>query len=153
MAFKTNYNQILLKVVLPSYTYTVGKYFSNQTTISIPFIKLIGNLCITVLPCLLGILLSHFFPKLKVFFLKIAKPFIFFAVISFLALALFTKFYTFKLFSWYHWIAGPLIPWSGYIIGGSVSWIARRPWNQCKTIAIETGIQNVGVVSFYIENN
>ena len=41
---------------------------------------------------------------------------------------------------------GPLIPWVGYFIGGFVAYITKQSWSHCKTIAIETGIQNVGVV-------
>ena len=159
---------------MPAYVYTLGTYYSKQTTIELPFIKLVLNLCITVLPCLIGMVLSHFFPKLKVIFIKIAKPFTFIVLLTFLCLALVTKFYTFVLLKWYHWIAGrkkqvlinlikwlaklifylkiigPLIPWIGYVIGGLVAWICKRPLSQCKTIAIETGIQNVGVAFLII---
>ena len=41
---------------------------------------------------------------------------------------------------------GPLIPRVGYFIGGFVAYITKQSWSHCKTIAIETGIQNVGVV-------
>ena len=75
----------------------------------------------------------------KVFFLKIAKPLTFFVILSFLMLVFYTKFYSLLLLRWYHWVGGPLIPWTGYIIGGFVAWVTRRPWTQCKTIAIETG--------------
>jgi hypothetical protein len=33
-----------------------------------------------------------------------------------------------------------------------VAWITRRPFNQIKTIAIETGIQNVGVAFLIVSN-
>ncbi len=47
---------------------------------------------------------------------------------------------------------GPLIPWVGYFIGGFVAYITKQSWSHCKTIAIETGIQNVGVVGINFFN-
>jgi hypothetical protein len=46
---------------------------------------------------------------------------------------------------------GPLIPWVGYFIGGFVAYITKQSWSHCKTIAIETGIQNVGVVRINLQ--
>lgn len=46
-----------------------------------------------------------------------------------------------------------MIPWFGYLIGGLTAWILRLPFNQVKTIAIETGIQNVGVAFLIIYTN
>ena len=38
-----------------------------------------------------------------------SKPFIFIVILTFLALVLTTKFYSFTLLKWYHWIAGKII--------------------------------------------
>ena len=48
---------------------------------------------------------------------------------------------------------GPLIPWIGYFIGGFFAFILRLPFKQIKTIAIETGIQNVGVAFLIVITN
>lgn len=33
--------------------------------------------------------------------------------------------------------------------GGTIARVSKQSWKHCKTIAIETGIQNVGVVRIY----
>ncbi len=40
-------------------------------------------------------------------------------------------------------LAGCMLPYIGYVVGGVVALICRQPWYRVKTIAIETGIQNV----------
>lgn len=58
----------------------------------------------------------------------------------------------FKIYMFFFYLA-PVIPWSGYLIGGIVAWLTKRPLNQVKTIAIETGIQNVGVAFLIVLTN
>ena len=100
--------------VMPAWIYTVGQVYMKRANLAIPFIGLLGNLFITIGPCLLGLLLGYFLPKLKEFFQRIAKPFTLITLLSFLALVLYTKWYAFGLFEWQYWLAGPLIPWTGY---------------------------------------
>jgi hypothetical protein len=64
---------LLYTVVLPAWTYTLGTILSNRANISLPFLSLIGNLFVTIGPCLLGLFLAYKYPKLKVFCFKIVK--------------------------------------------------------------------------------
>ena len=126
--------------MMPLWVYTLGSVFSREAHIQIPFIGLVANLFVTIGPCLMGLVLCYFFPKLKKFALRIAKPFTLVVLLSFLILLLTTKAYTFKLIRVRHWtsgnteyiystnrfhklivfsliILGPLIPYFGYILG------------------------------------
>ena len=47
----------------------------------------------------------------------------------------------------------PIIPWSGFLISSFIAWLAKLPKNQILTIAIETGIQNVGIAFLIIFSN
>jgi hypothetical protein len=80
--------------------------FSTRANISIPFIGLLGNLIVTIGPCLLGLFLASYFPKLKKFCLKIVKPFTFIVLFTFFALVFVSKFYILKLIKLKHWISG-----------------------------------------------
>ena len=62
------------------------------------------------------------------------------------------KFYTFQLLKWHHWWAC-MVPWTGYLIGGIVAFLARLPNSQIRTIMIETGIQNLGVAFLIVTTN
>lgn len=96
-------------VMMPAWVYTLGRILTREAQLSIPIYGLLGNLLITIGPCLLGLLLSYKFPALKKFAIKIAKPFTLFVMISFLILLLVAKFYTFRLVRLRHWYSGKLI--------------------------------------------
>ena len=89
---------------MPTYLYTIGRVFTNATNIEIPFFRLLMNLFTTIGPCLFGLCLVKFLPKIKPFFLKIAKPVTTFTILSFLVFILYAKFYAFLLVSWKQWL-------------------------------------------------
>lgn len=92
--------------MMPTWVYTLGSVFSKQAEIKIPLIGLLGNLLVTIVPCLCGLILCYFFPKLKKLALRIAKPFTLVVLLSFLGLLLTTKAYTFSLVRIRHWTSG-----------------------------------------------
>ncbi len=142
---------------MPAWIYTLGTVFSNRANLTIPLFGLFGNLLVTIVPCILGLVLGRYFPKLKAFCLKIAKPFTLIILITFFVLVFITKSYIYSLVQLKHWFSGktkflkyflfhhqnkiemfrslkgPLIPWTGYLLGGSVAWLLRLPFNQIKT--------------------
>jgi hypothetical protein len=85
--------------------------FSEKAFITIPFSKLFLNLLVTVGPCLIGILLSSIFPKLKQICVKIAKPFTLAILVSFLIMALVSKSYIFTLMRWHHLLGNAIFKW------------------------------------------
>merc|ERR1719245_478441 len=98
-------------------------------------------------------ILAHKFPILKEKISKIIKHLVIFLNITFFTFTVYAKFYIFKLMIWYQWLAGPLLPWSGFLFGGFMAWIAKLPNKQVYTISIETGLQNVGVAFLIIMLN
>ena len=94
------------KAMLPAWLYSVGSVFMRQANLTIPYNRLAANLFITIGPCLIGVTVSHFVPKAKAFFEKIAKPFTMVALLSFLTLVFITKWYIFLLFEWKYWLTG-----------------------------------------------
>lgn len=97
--------------MMPLWMFTLGQTLSDSTRVIIPFSRLVLNLLSTVVPCLIGLILTHFFPKLKAFFIKITKPFVIVLIASFLVITLITRYFIFELITWQQWTAGPLIPW------------------------------------------
>lgn len=113
--------------MMPLWMYTLGRRVSNKAEITIPIWKLVLNLLTTIIPCLIGLALSHRFPILKVFFMRVAKKLVVILIISFMLVTFAAKYYVFSLVTWEQWISGPLIPWSGFLLGGFLAWITRRP--------------------------
>lgn len=111
---------IQFKVVMPLYVYTVGRVFSVQANITIPVRGLLGNLFVTIGPCLIGLAISYKFPKIKNFCIKIAKPFTLTIICSFFIFLFLSKFYLIKLIRLANWLSGPPIPWIGYLLGGGI---------------------------------
>ncbi len=126
---------------------------SKKAEISIPLMRLILNLLLTICPCLLGVLLSRKFPNLRRFFMKYAKKIVLVLIVSFLLIIFIAKYYVLRLVTWQQWLTGPLIPWSGFALGGSFAWLAKRPVKQIYTISIETGLQNVGIAYMIVMLN
>jgi hypothetical protein len=112
---------------MPLWLYSLGRTLSNSAQIKIPFDKLVYNLLSVIIPCVIGLFLSRCFPNFKRLVLKLAKKFVIFLILSFIIITLIAKAYIFKLITWQQWVAGPLVPWCGFILGGFFAWIAKQP--------------------------
>ena len=113
--------------MMPLWMHTLGRRISYKAQITIPISKLVLNLLTTIVPCLIGLLLSQRFPILKEFFMRIAKKLVVILIISFLLVTLAAKYYIFNLVTFEQWITGPLIPWTGFLLGAFLAWITGRP--------------------------
>ncbi|CAF3806969.1 unnamed protein product [Rotaria magnacalcarata] len=61
-------------IMIPLYFYTIGKLYMDELSIHIPFLGLVRSLALVVIAYSIGIALSSFFPKLRVFVTSIMKP-------------------------------------------------------------------------------
>lgn len=113
---------------MPLWFYSLGRTLSRKAEINIPFMRLVLNLLLTIFPCLLGIALSRRFPRLKKFLMKYARKIVLFLIISFLVIILIAKYYVLSLVTWQQWLQGPLIPWTGFLLGAFVAWLFKRPF-------------------------
>eukprot|EP00062_Callorhinchus_milii_P015869 gi/632966569/ref/XP_007899491.1/ PREDICTED: ileal sodium/bile acid cotransporter-like isoform X1 [Callorhinchus milii] len=48
-------------------------------------------------------------------------------------------------------MTGIIFPCIGFALGFVLAWIARMPWQRCRTISLETGIQNANLCSIIIK--
>jgi solute carrier family 10 (sodium/bile acid cotransporter), member 3/5 len=153
-AIMTFISTVTAFIAMPAWIFTLGSTFTARANLQIPYLMLLANIFITVGPCIFGFLLSHFIPKVKqISHHRFVKRAIILIMITFFTFVLIVKSYTFRLMSWQNLLAGPLIPWAGYFVGGLVAYICRLPWTQIKTISIETGLQNVGVAFLIVITN
>jgi hypothetical protein len=90
--------------MMPLWLYTLGTVLTEQAKITIPFLHLLPNLLITIVPCLVGLGISQISPKIKQFSIKIAKVFTLCVSITLLGSMFFLKFYIFMLIKSRTWL-------------------------------------------------
>lgn len=132
--------------MLPFWLYTLGQEFIDETAnVSIPFVNILTTLIILIVPLFIGLFIKYKLPKVRKIFLKIVTPVTVVAIIILLTVGIYSNLYIFKLFKPRIVLAGCLLPYIGYLLGGIISLIFRQPWERVKTISIETGMQNTGI--------
>lgn len=140
--------------MLPLWLYTLGTTLIHaDQELSIPFEMVAVSLSILVVPLLFGLFLRQKFPRAADLVEKALKPVI--VVMSFILLVvgIYSNLYIFRLFKPKIILAGLLLPYVGYILGGVVALICRQPWTRVKTISIETGLQNTSIAYLLLINS
>lgn len=66
-------------------------------------------------------------------------------MIVFTVVGLYANLYVFWLFSWPILLCSCALPWSGYVVAYGCARLLRQSPTDCVTIAIEAGVQNLGV--------
>ena len=128
------------------WVYTLGRQFVDEEfQIFIPYATMLQTLAMITIPLFIGVLLKYKFPKAAIKFVKILKPITIIIMIVVVVTGVISNMYIFQLFRPEYLFAGALLPYCGYILGGITAAILRQPWVRVKTIALETGMQNVGV--------
>ncbi|XP_067652774.1 ileal sodium/bile acid cotransporter-like [Haliotis asinina] len=132
--------------MVPLWMFTLGKQFhDDKMQVNIPYLNILQTLASVILPLLVGIFIKYKFQKVAAMILKVIKPVTLVTVALLLGVGIYANLYIFRLFKPVTLLAGCMLPYVGYIIGGIIAFIFRQPWYRVKTIAIETGIQNVMV--------
>ena len=131
---------------MPFWIYTLGKTLMDETmNLTIPFAQLLKTIALATIPVLIGVFIKYKLAKVASVIVKLLKPVTAVFMIVFVVIAVISNWYLLKLFKPVYILSGSLLPYMGYIIGGIVPAVLRQPWKRVKTIAIEAGMQNVGV--------
>ncbi|XP_071092487.1 ileal sodium/bile acid cotransporter-like [Haliotis cracherodii] len=132
--------------MVPLWMFTLGKQFhDDKMQITIPYLSIVQTLATVILPLLVGIFIKYKCQKLAAIIMKVIKPVTLVTVALLLGFGIYANLYIFRLFKPPTLLAGCMLPYIGYVIGGLIALTCRQPWYRVKTIAIETGIQNVMV--------
>lgn len=132
--------------MIPLWIFGLGRFFhDDKMSLHIPYTNLMTTLALVILPLFVGFFIKYKLPKVTKVIIKVIKPVTLVTVICLLSLGIYTNMYIFRLFKPSAILAGCMLPYIGYVLGGTVSLICRLKWSRVKTVAIETGIQNVGV--------
>ncbi|CAD5210399.1 unnamed protein product [Bursaphelenchus okinawaensis] len=138
-------------IMTPLWMYTLGSVFFDEH-IYVPIEKFAQSLATVLIPTMLGTLLIQIRPDLVDRIKVLIKYFTWFLVIVLTAVGIYANYYIFAFITWRIVLASCLLPWTGYIIAFLFALLMHQNTQNAITIAIETGIQNVGIaftIMFY----
>ncbi|KJH49435.1 sodium bile acid symporter family protein [Dictyocaulus viviparus] len=133
-------------LMMPLWMSTLGKHFTN-VHVRIPFIRIVEGLFGLMIPSIMGMMLTYYRPQYIAYIRVWIKRISWAATIIISILAIYTYHYIFWLLTWPIIICGCSLPWLGYITAFVVALILNQSFKDSLTIAIETGIQNIGIAT------
>lgn len=138
---------LLLTGMIPLWMFTVGRMLIQRSGshVKVPFLNICITLISIVAPVGIGVLLQYKAPGCAQKFGKFLRPIMLLFLIFLMTFGVYVNLYVFKLYTWRLVLAGCLLPYTGFVIGAVVAVICRQPLDRIKTIAIETGVQNLGI--------
>ena len=135
--------------MMPLWVYTLGRQFvTDDFKIVVPYVNMLQTLALITVPLFIGIFIKYKYFKLAKKLLKILRPLTIVIILAFMVIGIYSNLYIFQLIRPQYCLAGALLPYAGYLIGGTIAAILQQPWQRVKTIALETGMQNFGVAFF-----
>jgi solute carrier family 10 (sodium/bile acid cotransporter), member 3/5 len=137
-------------IMMPIYFYTLGRTYTDELAITVPFAGLARSLAFVVVPYSIGIGISYLSPKSRPFVKKLIKPVMISLLLFFLTFGIGANWYIFKMIDLYTALTAPLLPFLGFLFGGALAWMCRLSWSHIKTIGIEAGMQNTGIAFMII---
>eukprot|EP00057_Strongylocentrotus_purpuratus_P013806 XP_011668280.1 PREDICTED: ileal sodium/bile acid cotransporter-like [Strongylocentrotus purpuratus] len=139
----TFFSSIIALGMMPLNLFIYATPFAEDNArLETPYGEMAQQLALLVVPCFIGIGLSHKFPKFKTFCSKIMKPVGTLLIIIGISLAVPADLYAFTTASVKIWAVSLITPAFGAFFGLSFARIFARDIRTSITIALETGIQN-----------
>uniref|UniRef100_A0AC35U4K5 Sodium/bile acid cotransporter-like n=1 Tax=Rhabditophanes sp. KR3021 TaxID=114890 RepID=A0AC35U4K5_9BILA len=129
---------------MPFWIHFLGSQFLESENIQVPYSALFKSIITLVVPVGIGMLIIRYRPRLAEIINDWAKSVTLLMTIAITILGIVLYYDIFWLFNLRMFIAGTIIPWSGYVIAYLTSKIFNLNVADKITTAIETGIQNIG---------
>ncbi|XP_047576324.1 ileal sodium/bile acid cotransporter [Lutra lutra] len=146
----TTCSTLLALGMMPLCLYIYTKMWVNSGTIVIPFNNIGTSLVALVVPVSIGMFVNHKWPHKAKIILKIGSitGAILIVLIAVVGGILYQSAWIIapKL-----WIIGTLFPLAGYSLGFLLARISGQPWHRCRTVALETGMQNTQLCSTIVQ--
>lgn len=134
--------------MMPLWLLTLGQVFFKDLSagqISIPFENILLSLALLIVPCLLGIILKHIKPTIAEKSKKVIKISTLIVVGVAIVFGTIANTYVYSLITWKTVLCGMLLPYCGFAVSYLISYFLKQTATNCRTIAIETGIQNANI--------
>ncbi|KAI3385756.1 hypothetical protein SNEBB_011254 [Seison nebaliae] len=138
--------------MMPCWMYIGSVIFREQKIhIQIPYLSMFFQLLFAVSPLIFGMIIRQYKLSFAKKMEKVIKPMLLFFILFFLSVGLWVNLPMFKTWTWTLLFTGALLPWLGYLLAGTFAFICQASRRNIITIAIEAGMQNVGMVVMFFE--
>ncbi|CAH8618330.1 unnamed protein product [Schistosoma rodhaini] len=133
--------------MMPLLLFIYGRFFIDVTKIKIPYLNIVFQLLQVAIPALMGLGLRIWKPKLAVKCTKLTRPLFYIFILFFLTIGVYINWSLTRLLAVYPLLilTSALLPWLGFCIASLFTLILRQSRQLIITVALETGIQNIGV--------
>lgn len=140
--------------MMPLWLFIVGRIYLSPD-VQIPYLVILRTLATFVGPCILGVLFHRIKPNWGKKVAKVLKPLALVFLLWIFTMGTYVNLYMWKLMGSIPTIipAGILLPWIGFLLGLSIATAFKQPRYRAITIAIETGIQNIGIPVVMLQGN
>ncbi|XP_075418718.1 ileal sodium/bile acid cotransporter [Tenrec ecaudatus] len=146
----TTCSTLLALGMMPLCLFIYTKMWADAGTIVIPYDSIGISLVALVVPVSVGMYVNHKWPQKAKIILKIGSitGIILIVLIAVVGGILYQGSWAInpKL-----WIIGTIFPLAGYSLGFLLARIAGQPWHRCRTVALETGMQNTQLCSTIVQ--
>ncbi|XP_036613467.1 ileal sodium/bile acid cotransporter [Trichosurus vulpecula] len=146
----TTCSTLLALGMMPLCLYIYTKMWTDTGAIKIPYDSLGTTLVALIIPISVGILVKNKWPKQARIILRVGSILgVFFIVVTAVIGGVLYQ------GSWIiHpnlWVIGTLFPLIGYSLGFCLARIAGLSWHRCRTVSLETGMQNAQLCSTIVQ--
>ncbi|OCT95401.1 ileal sodium/bile acid cotransporter [Xenopus laevis] len=146
----TTCSTLLALGMMPLCLFLYTKKWVNSNDIVIPYDSIGISLVTLVVPVGIGIFVNHKWPKQAKKILKVGSVTgaILIVLIAVIGGVLYKG-------SWIItpslWIVGTIFPAAGYTFGFLLAYISKQTWRRCRTVALETGMQNTQLCTTIVQ--
>ncbi|KAK4468367.1 hypothetical protein MN116_008159 [Schistosoma mekongi] len=133
--------------MMPFLLLIYGRFFIDVWRIKIPYSNIVFQLLQVALPALMGLILRIWKPKWAIKCTKLTRPLFYIFIFFFLTIGMYINWSLIRLLGVYPFVilSSALLPWLGFCIASLFTFLLRQPRKLIITVALETGIQNIGV--------
>ncbi|XP_074841763.1 ileal sodium/bile acid cotransporter [Carettochelys insculpta] len=136
--------------MMPLCLFVYTKMWTETESIVIPYDSIGISLVALVIPVSFGIFINHKWPQKAKIILK-AGSITGLALIVIIAVVGGILYKGSWIISPQLWIIGTIFPAAGYTLGFLLARVAGQPWHRCRTVALETGMQNTQLCTTIVQ--
>ncbi|XP_048351171.1 ileal sodium/bile acid cotransporter [Sphaerodactylus townsendi] len=146
----TTCSTLLAMGMMPLCLFIYTKIWTDYGSILIPYDSIGISLVALVVPVSIGILVKHKWPAIAKTILKIGSisGAILIVLIAVVGGILYQSSWTITP---QLWIVGTIFPAAGYSLGFFFARLAGQSWDRCRTVALETGMQNTQLCTTIVQ--
>ncbi|KAJ1115915.1 hypothetical protein NDU88_004135 [Pleurodeles waltl] len=146
----TTCSTLLALGMMPLCLFIYTKIWVDSNSIVIPYDSIGISLATLVIPVGFGMLVNHKWPKAAKIILKVGS--ISGAILIVLIATVGGILYQGSwLIAPELWIIGTIFPAAGYTFGFFLAYVAGQSWRRCRTVALETGLQNTQLCTTIVQ--